>query len=105
MTEMTCSLHMTVMGFHSDWCAMTAMRRSWMRKGMMESITQSWMRTFGETTRMDRLTKWNGKKWVLPQGRTSDGESYWRIIAERLAEYENTMLTPAEIERMKRRKS
>ena len=38
---------------------------------------------------MSRLTKWNGKKWVLPQGRTSDGESYWRIIAEKLAEYEN----------------
>lgn len=54
---------------------------------------------------MDRLTKWNGKKWVLPQGRTSDGESYWRIIAERLAEYENTRLTPAEIEKMKRRET
>ena len=38
---------------------------------------------------MSRLTKWNGKKWILPQGRTSDGESYWRIIADRLAEYEN----------------
>ena len=38
---------------------------------------------------MERLTQWNGKKWVLPQGRTKDGESYWRIIAERLAEYEN----------------
>lgn len=38
---------------------------------------------------MERLTKWNGKAWVLPQGRTSDGQSYWRIIADRLAEYEN----------------
>lgn len=38
---------------------------------------------------MSRLTKWNGKKWVLPQGRTSDGKSNWRIIAEKLAEYEN----------------
>ena len=38
---------------------------------------------------MERLTRWNGKKWVLPQGRTSDGESYWRLIAERLAAYEN----------------
>lgn len=37
----------------------------------------------------ERLTSWNGTKWVLPQGRTSDGQSYWRIIAERLAEYEN----------------
>ena len=44
-----------------------------------------------------RLTKWNGKKWVLPQGRTADGESYWRIIAERLAAYENTGLDPDEI--------
>lgn len=44
-----------------------------------------------------RLTKWNGKKWVLPQGRTADGESNWRIIAERLAAYENTGLEPDEI--------
>ena len=50
---------------------------------------------------MDRLTSWNGKKYVLPQGRTADGQSYWRIIAERLAEYENTGMTPAEIEGMK----
>lgn len=38
---------------------------------------------------MDRLTQWNGNKYVLPQGRTSDGQSYWRIIADRLAQYEN----------------
>lgn len=44
-----------------------------------------------------RLTKWNGTKWVLPQGRTSDGESYWRLIAERLAAYENTGLEPEEV--------
>ena len=50
---------------------------------------------------MERLTTWNGKKYVLPQGRTSAGESYWRIIAERLAAYENTGLTPEEIEAMK----
>lgn len=37
----------------------------------------------------ERLTKWNGTKWILPQGRTADGQSYWRIIADRLAEYEN----------------
>lgn len=37
----------------------------------------------------ERLTRWNGNRWILPQGRTSDGESYWRIIADRLAEYEN----------------
>ena len=47
---------------------------------------------------MDRLTKWNGKKWVLPQGKTSDGESFFRIIAERLAEYEN-IGTPDEVKR------
>ena len=46
---------------------------------------------------MDRLTKWNGKKWVLPQGRTSEGESYFRIIAERLAAYENTGYEPWEL--------
>ena len=51
--------------------------------------------------RMDRLTSWNGKKWVLPQGRTHKGESYWRIIAERLAAYENTGLMPEEIEKLK----
>ena len=50
---------------------------------------------------MDRLTSWNGKKYVLPGGRTSDGQSYWRIIAERLAAYENTGMTPEEIEQMK----
>jgi len=43
---------------------------------------------------MERLTTWNGKKYVLPQGRTRDGESYWRIIADRLAAYENTGLDP-----------
>lgn len=52
---------------------------------------------------MERLTKWNGQKWVLPQGRTSDGQSYWRIIADRLAEYENTGLMPDEIIALKER--
>lgn len=51
--------------------------------------------------KMERLTKWNGKKWVLPQGKNSDGESNWRIIAERLAAYENTGMTPDEIKRLK----
>lgn len=46
---------------------------------------------------MNRLTKWNGSKYILPQGRTVNGESYWRLIANRLAEYENTGLTPDEI--------
>ena len=45
-----------------------------------------------------RLTKWNGKKWILPQGRTPEGESMWRIIADRLAEYEDTGLEPKEIQ-------
>ena len=38
---------------------------------------------------MERLTTWNGSKYILPQGRTSEGESYWRIIADKLAQYEN----------------
>lgn len=41
-----------------------------------------------------RLTYWNGRKWVLPQGA-------WREIADRLAAYENTGLEPEEIEQMK----
>lgn len=48
-----------------------------------------------------RLTKWNGEKYTLPQGRNENGESYWRIIAERLAAYENTGLEPEEIEKLK----
>ena len=51
---------------------------------------------------MERLTRWNGEKWVLPQGRTSDGQRYWRLIAERLAAYENTHMTPEEIKKMQR---
>ena len=50
---------------------------------------------------MQRMTRWNGKKWVLPGGRTRDGESFWRLIAERLAAYENTGLEPEEIEKLK----
>lgn len=42
------------------------------------------------TRREKRLTKWNGSKWILPQGS-------WREIAERLAAYENTGLEPEEI--------
>lgn len=42
---------------------------------------------------MDRLTRWNGKKYVLPQG-----PGVWRQIAERLAAYENTGLEPEEIQ-------
>lgn len=45
---------------------------------------------------MDRLTRWNGKKYVLPQGRGA-----WREIADRLAAYENTGLKPEEIEALK----
>lgn len=44
----------------------------------------------------DRLTRWNGKKYVLPQGHGA-----WREIAERLAAYENTGLEPEEIEALK----
>lgn len=50
---------------------------------------------------MERLTKWNGSKWILPQGRTSTGRSYWREIADVLAKYED-MGSPEEIaERLK----
>lgn len=45
---------------------------------------------------MERLTHWNGKKYILPQGR-----GVWREIAERLAAYENTGLEPEEIEALK----
>lgn len=37
----------------------------------------------------DRLTRWNGKKYVLPQG-----HGVWRKIAERLAAYENSGVEP-----------
>lgn len=39
---------------------------------------------------MPRLTRWNGKKWILPQGA-------WREITDRLAAYENSGLEPEEI--------
>ncbi len=47
---------------------------------------------------MERMTRWNGKKYVLPQGHGT-----WRAIAERLAAYENTGLEPKEIEILKTR--
>ena len=47
---------------------------------------------------MERLTRWNGKKWVLPQGA-------WREIAERLAAYENTGLEPEQVEKLKSEKT
>lgn len=43
---------------------------------------------------MNRLTRWNGKKWVLPQG-------MWREIAERLAAYEDTGLEPEQVRALK----
>ena len=45
----------------------------------------------------ERLTTWNGSKYILPQGRDADGKSNWRRIAERLAAYENLGF-PEEIE-------
>ena len=36
---------------------------------------------------MDRMTKWNGNKYILPQGK---GE--FRRIADRLAAYEDTWI-------------
>lgn len=53
---------------------------------------------------MDRLTKWNGEKYILPQGRTSDGKSYWRLIAEKLARYEN-LGTVEELKALKEQKN
>lgn len=44
---------------------------------------------------MDRLTKWNGQKYVLPQGKGN-----FRLIADRLAAYENTGLEPEEINKL-----
>ena len=43
---------------------------------------------------MDRLSKWNGEKFVLPQGQ-------WRAICDRLGAYEDTGLEPEEIMIMK----
>lgn len=45
-----------------------------------------------------RITRWNGKKYVLPQGAGT-----FRMIAERLAAYENTRLEPEEIDALKHR--
>ena len=45
----------------------------------------------------ERLTTWNGSKYILPQGRNADGMSNWRRIAEKLAAYEN-IGSPEEIE-------
>lgn len=39
-----------------------------------------------------RLTHWNGKKYVLPQGHGS-----WRNIADRLAAYENSGVEPEKL--------
>lgn len=47
-----------------------------------------------ETRPTNRMTRWNGKKWILPQGQ-------WREITERLAAYENTGLEPDEIIKLK----
>lgn len=44
-----------------------------------------------------RITKWNGNKYVLTQGRGS-----FREIADRLAAYENTGLEPEEIKKLLR---
>ena len=45
----------------------------------------------------ERLTTWNGSKYILPQGRNAEGKSNWRRIAEKLAAYEN-IGSPEEIE-------
>lgn len=44
---------------------------------------------------MNRLTKWNGSKYILPQGKGTH-----RLIADRLAEYEDTGLEPEQIKNL-----
>ena len=48
---------------------------------------------------MKRLTHWNGKKYVLTHGM---GYGQTRIITDRLAAYENTMLEPDQIDQIAR---
>lgn len=75
-------------------------REGYRRFGFDEKILDDALEEVG-CGDMIRLTRWNGERWILPQGRTSDGRSYWRLIAERLAAYEDTGLTPEEIENLK----
>lgn len=46
---------------------------------------------------MSRLTRWNGSKWVLPQGIGA-----FREVADRLAAYENTGIEPEEMRALQR---
>ena len=48
---------------------------------------------------MNRLTHWNGKKYVFIHGM---GYGQARTIADRLAAYENTMLEPEQIDQIVR---
>lgn len=47
---------------------------------------------------MERLTHWNGKKYVLTHGQ---GFGQTRVFTDKLAEYENTQLEPEEVEELK----
>ena len=49
---------------------------------------------------MERLTEWTGDQWIPVQKRIAGKYPGYRVCMERLAEYENTGLTPAEIERL-----
>jgi len=48
---------------------------------------------------MERLTHWNGKKYVITGGM---GYGKTRLITDKLAAYENTMLEPEQIEEMRK---
>lgn len=53
-----------------------------------------------ESEKAERLTIWNGRRWILKQGKASDGGSYWRMTTDKLAAYENTGLEPDEVARV-----
>jgi hypothetical protein len=60
------------------------------------SITEcsiDFLQLFKDVNKKDRLTRWNGNKWVLP----SMERGVLREISERLAAYESTGLEPEEI--------
>ena len=58
---------------------------------------------------MERLTEWTGEEWIAVQNRVpAPGKKHGKTIGnrdclKRLAEYENTGLTPEEIEELRAR--
>ena len=45
---------------------------------------------------MSRLTRWNGKKWVLP---AANQPGTWRSIADKLAQYEDVDQDPVALQK------